>query len=377
MTQRSEPAVPALRILHTEAATGAGGQETSIYREMLAMRARGHHLEAACQPGAPLARRLRAAGFPVHELAMDGVAAGVRAVWRLRELVRGRFDVVNTHSRRDTVLAAWAGRMAGAPLIVRTRHLAKPVGSLYTYTWLPHRVIAVSDHVRGQILRAGARAAHVEAIASPATLAPAPPASSLRAELGIAAAAQVIGCVAVMRADKGLDDLLDAFVALAGRHAAVHLVLVGEPGGIGALLRERAQRLGLGARVHLTGHRDDIPNVLAAFDVFALPTRSEALGLAMVEAAAAGLPVVAGNVGGVPEVVRHGATGLLVPPSDPAALAQALERLLVDPALRRAMGRAGSRMVRDERDFSPERQAARVEAAYCRWLAQRGRPAWR
>ena len=97
----------------------------------------------------------------------------------------GRFDVLNTHSRRDTVLASIGARLAGTPLIVRTRHLAKPIHSLYAYTWLAHRVIAVSRYVRGQLLEGGARPEAVEVIHSPVSLPPDRPGACLRRELSI------------------------------------------------------------------------------------------------------------------------------------------------------------------------------------------------
>lgn len=90
---------------------------------MLALRERGHTLEAICQPASKLSSRLQAEGFRVHEFLMDGVSNYTRAVYGIRGiLARGKFDVLNTHSRRDTVIAAMAGRLAGTPLIVRTRH---------------------------------------------------------------------------------------------------------------------------------------------------------------------------------------------------------------------------------------------------------------
>lgn len=120
-----------LRILHSEAATSFGGQEHRIYKEMLALRARGHHMQAACQPHAQLTERLRDQGFTVHTLLMDGPVNYVKGVARLRTILRDeRIDVLNTHSRRDTLLAGLAGRLANTPLIVRTRHLANRPGSL-------------------------------------------------------------------------------------------------------------------------------------------------------------------------------------------------------------------------------------------------------
>lgn len=360
-----------LRILHTEAATSFGGQEFCIYKEMIAMRERGHHLEAVCQPGAELGKRLREAGFTVHLTPMDGPLNFVRCVAFVRRLLRdGRFDVVNTHSRRDTVLGAIAARLAGTPLIVRTRHLAKPINSLYAYTWLAHRVIAVSRYVRGQLLDGGAQPEAVTTIHSPVVLPQVRTGVCVRRELGLPEDALVVGCVAVMRAEKGHGDLIDAFQRLSTTFPNAHLVLVGEGQPLAGRLRAQAEELGLAQRVHFTGRRDDIGNVLTAFDVFALPTLREALGTVFIEAAAMGLPVIGTDVGGVPETMQAGVTGLLVPPGDPAALAGALESLLADPALRRRMGDAGRELIRGQGLFSAERTAGLVEQAYTGWLAE-------
>ena len=99
-----------------------------------------------------------------------------------------------------------------------------------------------------------------------------------------------------------------------------------------------AADLGLAGRVHFLGQRDDIPDLLAALDIFVLPSHSEGVSLALLEAMAAGLPVIATAVGGLPEVVTDGVNGLLIPPQDPEALAQALARLLDDPALAKKLG---------------------------------------
>lgn len=361
-----------LRILHTEAATAFGGQEFCIYKEMVAMRARGHHLEAVCQPHAELAQRLRDTGFKVHTVNMEGPVNFMRSVAFVRRVVaRGRFDVVNTHSRSDTVRAAMGARLARAPLIVRTRHLAKPINSLYAYTWLAHRIIAVSQYVRGQLLDGGVRPEAVVTIHSPIVLPECDEQRSVRQELGLPDDALVVGCVAVMRAEKGHADLIDAFHRILAKFPQAHLLLVGEGMPVFGRLKAQVATLGLESRVHFLGRRHDIGNVLQALDVFALPTHREAFGTAFVEAAAMGVPVIGTDVGGVPETMQAGVTGLLVPPRDPAALAAALESLLADPARRRRMGEAGREMVRGQGLFSADRAAQLVEAVYARWLGER------
>lgn len=360
-----------LRIMHSEAATTFGGQENRIFREMIALRERGHVLEAICQPGSRLGSRLKEEGFRVHELLMDGVSNYVRAVLEIRRILfRGKFHVLNTHSRRDTVIAALAGRLAGTPLIVRTRHLAKRPGSLWSYTGLPHRVVAVSNYVASQILERGVPREHVATVydAIPSPLPSVRP-STLRKELGIADNAVIIVCVAHLRPQKGQRLLLLAAAPLMRGASDVHLVFVGEGSQLDILKRE-AREQHCAARTHFLGRREDISNVLKASDIFALATQREALGTSFIEAAALGLPVVGTRVGGVPEVVKQGETGFLVPYNDIDALRMALETLLLNTPLRRRMGTAAAAYVSGERKFSVAGMAESMEAAYLRWLRQ-------
>jgi len=361
-----------LGIVHSEAATSFGGQEGRIFKEMTAMRARGHHIEAICQPRALLVERLTDAGFTVHKVDMDGPVNYLKGVAAVRGILKeGRFDVLNTHSRRDTVIAALAARLAGTPLIVRTRHLSNKVGSMWSYTCLPHRVTTVSDHVRKYLIQRGVPANKVATVYSPIVLPPPVERSTLRDELGLADDDIVVGCVAVMRATKGHKDLIDAIVPLMASRPKLHLVFVGGGSPVFEQTQDYVATLGLQDRIHLMGMRRDVPNLLAGFDVFALATQQEASGTVYVEAQASGLPVIGTNVGGVAEMFRNGDTGILVPPKNPQALTDALQRLIDDPALRRRMGDAGRKMVWEEAVFSPARLAETTEAVYLKWLAER------
>jgi glycosyltransferase involved in cell wall biosynthesis len=360
-----------LRIVHAEAATGFGGQERYIFRLMSALRERGHHVQAICQPHARLTVQLREAGFQVDAFPMDGVWNHARALPRLARLLRhGAFDVLNTHSRRETLLVGGAARLAGVPLIVRTRHLAKPVGSLLAYTRIPKRVIAPSEFVRQYLISRGVGPKLV-AVVPPAVDFPDPmPTPALRAELGLGTDAVIIGSVGVLRVEKGHQQLIQATLPLLDRHPALHLVIVG--GGEAALKQLRAQvaSMSAGGRIHFLGARADVPALLPDFDVFALATHSEASGTAFVEAGAAGIPVVGTRVGGVPEMLREGETGLLVPLFDIPALTAALERLVVDPVLRHRMGAAGRRYCLEEGRFTLAALGERTEECYARWLEE-------
>lgn len=360
-----------LRILQTEAATDFGGQEQYIHRMMHILRDRGHMVEAVCQPHAVLAEKLRQAGFGVHVMPTDGPLNYLSCVSRIRKILRaGKFDVVNSHSRRDTMIAAMAGRLAGTPVIVRTRHLAKPPKSLLSYNVLPKRVITPSEAVRKMLLDRGVPAGHV-AVVYPVVDAPELVAeSSLRPELGLGDDAVVVGCVGAMRPKKGQRFLLQAMQPLFDKHPLLHLVFVGGGSPIFEQLQDEVTRLRLQHRVHLLGTRPDVPNLLAGFDIFALATEQEASGTVFVEASAAALPVVGTAVDGVPEMFTDTVSGLLVPPGDMDALTRALDTLISDPALRRKMGDAGRRLYLEEQRFTPAGMGRRVEQAYRTWLEE-------
>ncbi|MBP6020234.1 MAG: glycosyltransferase family 4 protein [Burkholderiaceae bacterium] len=361
-----------LRILHSEAATSFGGQEQYIYRMMLAMRERGHHLEAVCQPHAVLAERLRDQGFTVHTTYMDGPINFVKAAKKIKNILRqGHFDVLNTHSRRDTIVAGCGGRLARTPLIVRTRHLANKVGSLLSYTVIPHRVTTASDFVRQHLIDRGVQPDHVATVYPAVDLSPLPESSSLRQELNLSANDIVVGCVAVMRALKGHRELIAAMRPLIQADPRVHLVLVGGGSPMLEQMLAYVQELGLETRVHFLGTRSDVPNLLAGFDVFALATRKEASGTVFVEAGAAGLPVVGTDVDGVPEMMQADISGYLVPLDDLAALTTAIQRLIDDPDLRYQMGQEGLRYCRLEQRFGADAMVQRIESSYLRWLAER------
>lgn len=361
-----------LKILHTEAATTFGGQEHRIYKEMLAMRERGHQLEAVCQPGAQLADRLRQQGFRVHDVTMPGLAGFLSGAARVsRILRRGGFDVLNTHSRQDTILAAAAGRIAGTPLIVRTRHLAKPPGSLLSYTRLPHRVIAISEHVRALLLARGVAPHKVATVMTAINLPKRVASSGLRAELGLPADAIIIGSVGHMRAQKGHAELIAATVPLLDACPRLHLVIAGHGEPLLTDLRKQVEAAGLAGRIHLLGQRGDIVDLLCAFDVFALATQIEALGTSFIEAAACGLPLVGTRVGGVPEIVKDGVNGFLVDLHSQDQLRNALQRLIEDPVLRQRMGSAAQSQITSDQRFSVAFMARATETAYRAWLQER------
>jgi glycosyltransferase involved in cell wall biosynthesis len=368
------PSHAPLRIMHSEAATNFGGQEHRIFKEMIVMREAGHHLEAICQPHAKLTSRLRDEGFVVHTAPMGGLLNFCRAVSKIRGILKaGRFDVLNTHSRRDTLIAATAARLAGTPLIVRTRHLAIAPNSLLSYTWLPHCVTTDSHFVRNQLIDKGVAPDRIDTIFTPVLSQTCLTKSTLRQELGLTADAVVVGCVAVMRAAKGHRELIEAMAPIFKQRPNVHLVMVGSGEPVFQEVTKLVKSLGLQERVHLLGRREDVSQLMAGFDLFCLATRIEASGMVYLEAASARLPVVGTDVGGVPEMMEAGKTGLLVKLDDSEGMRCALLRLIDDPVLRKQMGQAGFERIWEDpaSPFTPQALVRQTELSYRKWLSGR------
>jgi glycosyltransferase involved in cell wall biosynthesis len=187
------------------------------------------------------------------------------------------------------------------------------------------------------------------------------PRTVVRRELGLSATAPVVGLVA--RLDhwgKGHREFFTALAGLKARYPVEALIIGG--GRREEEMRQLAAEMGLAGRVHFLGQRQDIPDLLAALDIFVLPSHSEGVSLALLEAMAAGLPVIATTVGGLPEVVRHEENGLLIPARDPEALAAALTRLLAEPDLAKKLGDNARRDVAEH--FSLERLGREINEIY-------------
>jgi glycosyltransferase involved in cell wall biosynthesis len=260
-------------------------------------------------------------------------------------------------------MAAWS-LGSKRPRIVRTRHLALPITSKFTYSTLPDKVVAVSRFVRDYLVSAGIPDEQVEAVPTGIDLnryAPADGGGTLRSELGLPDATVLVGTVAILRVKKGHADLLRAAKTVLQSFPDTHFVIAGD-GPQTENLRRLITELGLEARVHMLGLRRDVMNVLQSLDLFVLPTHQEALGTAFIEAGAMGLPVVATDVDGVPEVVVDGETGVLVPPKDPASLAAAISGFVENPVRRRSFGDNARRRVGNE--FSREAMAGRMQNLY-------------
>ena len=358
-------------VLHTESSPGLGGQELRTLQEARWTRERGWRVILACQPGGRLLDRARAAGLEALAVPMRG-AWDAGSVARLVSLIkRERVTIVHTHSSVDAWLGGLAARVARVP-VVRTRHVSIPIrrGWNPVYTWLADRVITSGEAIRRIVVGAGVRPDRVVAISAGVDLADFPfraRSGSLAVDLGLSA--PVIGSVAMFRGSKGHAHLLEAFGRVRARHPEATLLLVGD-GIRRAWVEGLARDAGLGDAVVFTGFRPDVPPLLGVMDCFVLAsTRTEGVPQSLLQAFAAGVPVVASAIGGIPEVVADGATGLLVQAGSAEALAGGIERVLDDRAEadRRALA---ARALVEER-FSHTASITRLLALYRELLKPR------
>jgi glycosyltransferase involved in cell wall biosynthesis len=226
------------------------------------------------------------------------------------------------------------------------------------------RLIAVSRSIVDKLRQEGRDAAPISLIHNGVDLERYDhqgPCCTLRDEYDLPAEGPIVGVVARLEPEKGHPTLLEAWRTIAAAVPDATLLVVGE-GSQRAALEALAADLGVADRVVFTGRRDDVPAVTAALDVAVLPSYREALGLTVLEAMALSRPVVASNVGGIPEMIEDGVTGLLVPPRDAGALAAAILRLLRDHPLADTLGRAGHDLVHES--FCIELMVAAVEQIY-------------
>lgn len=346
--------------------TWRGGEQQVLYLTTGLAR-RGHGVTVACQPGSPLAQRARAAGLDVAEVRMRGEADFV-AVWALRRLIRrGGFDIVHMHTSHAHSLGCAAAALARQGKTVVSRRVdfgvaGHPLSAL-KYRHGVDRYIAISEAIRQVLVTGGVDEGRIAVV--PSGIDPGRfegvTAGRFREEFGLDPEARVIGNVAALVDHKGQRYLVAAMPRVLAAEPKAHLFILGE-GALRPALEQQVAELGLEDSVTLTGFRADVAQWLAFFEVFVMASHLEGLCTSVLDALAMGLPVVATKAGGLPEIVEHETTGLLVPPKEPAPLADALVRLLRDGNLRQRLGQAGRQRV--EERFTAERMVEGTLGVY-------------
>ena len=355
-----------MRILQISSAREMGGGERHLADLVNSLAKRGHDVFVAVAPGSPLRAELSLpAEENIVEFSMRNALSVASALKLSRFARENRIDLVHAHLARDYTLAALASGRSGARLVL-TRHVLFPLSQIHRLTLRrAARVIAVShavaDALRAQAIFAPAKIVtihngiDVERFAKPAQSTTSPGQRRLR-----------VGTIGQLAAIKGQEDLIRAAAIVCAARADVEFVIVGADksaaGEHRQFLANLIQQLLVHERVRLGGRIDDVPAFLATLDVFVSTGRVEAFGLSIVEAMAAGIPVIATESAGAREIIRADHTGRLVPVGDVKAIAAAIVDLLKDPSERERLAHNAQGDARQH--YSLDRMVDETERVY-------------
>lgn len=366
-------------LLFTDADVFAG-TERHILDLAVSLRELGQFPTIACpEPGA-LAARARGAQIPLLPIPKRGLLDKAAIRQLTTRLAHNEFDILHAHNGRTHLLAALAIKHArrSRAICIATQHFLSPTrttrhGPKAFLANLLHKhasrftahTIAISEAVRAAALaRRDCPPNRITTIHNgihPPELPPNHHRAAVRASLGIAPETPLILCAARLQKEKDIPTLLRAMNRLTAAHPHAKCLLAGEGDELPAL-QSLTHSLLLNQSIRFLGFRNDIPSLIDACDLFVLPSLAEPFGLVLLEAMALAKPVIATNAGGPPEIIDNHRTGLLVPPSDPAALAAALEHLLENPEKRRAFAAAAH--ARYLTHFTAKKMAAQTLALY-------------
>ena len=361
-----------IRVVQVLATGSNGGAQEHLYSLLTRMDHDRYDVSVVSLSPGSAVRKLQKAGFPVLVIdeVDDAIAVGALAA----HLSEVRADVVHAHMYRAETVATRAV-LALAEIGHRRPYLVSTVHSsrvrhesdkdvLRELTPHMDQLIAVSSAIERKIRNEGRDTVPVRLIYNGVDLERydnQEACCTLPEEYGMEPGSQIVGVVARLEPEKGHPTLLEAWPRVLRAVPDTYLLIVGE-GSRRDALEAQARELRIAHRVVFTGRRDDVPAVTAALDVAVLPSYREAQGLTILEAMALSRPVVASDVGGIPEMIEDGRTGLLVPPHDADALADAITRLLLNHPLADTLGRAGHDMVHDR--FCIELMVSAIQSIY-------------
>jgi glycosyltransferase involved in cell wall biosynthesis len=346
-----------MKILHVELGRHLYGGARQVAYLIEGLARQGVRNAVACHQDSGLHRWLRE--HPSVEDASVRTASpwgDIDPRWylRLRQWIRSeRPDVVHVHSRRGDWLSVLAARAEQVPVVL-SRRVDNPVPVLalrFLYPRLAH-VITISRGIYRVLERQGVPSGQMTCVPSAVDTGryrPGGDCDTVRSELGLPARGALVGMAAQMIPRKGHHVLLDAVPAVLQSQPETRFLIFGK-GPLRESLVEETRRRGLTSTLFYPGFREDMPRILPCLDVLVHPALMEGLGVALLESAACGVPIVASDVGGIPEIVRDHETGRLVPPGNAEALSAALIGILADPVQRIRMGRQARERV--EREFS-------------------------
>jgi glycosyltransferase involved in cell wall biosynthesis len=353
-----------------------GGTERQVANLALGIDSSHFELHLAClRHSGELLAEMETLRAPRPEFRI-GALYSPKTFWQALRLAhyvrRNLIQIVHSYGFYPNVFTVPVARLAGAPIVVAS---IRDTGDLLTpmqrrlqkmVCRLADCVLVNAEAIRENLIEQGYDPSNIVVIRNGIRLAKVTGkgrGAVLRRELGLPLSARLVAVFSRLNRMKGVQYFLDAAIVLAGRFPDVRFLVVGD-GESKKGLEEHACRLGLGQRIVFTGFRGDVPDLLSETAISVLPSLSEGASNTLLESMAAGIPVIATRVGGNPEVVEDGVSGLLVPPRDSAAIAAATARLLEDEDLALRLGRAGMRRVSEL--FSIDGSVRETERLYQR-----------
>jgi len=366
---------------------GIGGTERQVLNLVQGLDTSRFGVEVAClKRWGALLPEMEATGVPITEYKTTSLYNHV-AVWNqmkfLRHLRKRSIQIVHTYGFYSNVFAIPPARLAGAAAVVAS---IRDTGEHQTpmqrrieklFCRMADCVVTNAEAVRKRLTNEGYDAEKIVVIHNGIELtryAKKPAELGLHRELGVPSGTPLVAVFARLNELKGIEYFLRAVAGLIDRFRNVRFLIVGD-GASRPELEKFSEHLGLNKHVVFLGFRLDVPTLLSEISVSVLPTLSEGLSNSLLEAMAAGVPVVATRVGGNPEVVQGGITGLLVPPRDAEALGQAIGQLLEQPSLGTKFGLAGRERV--IKQFALERMTQATERLYEGLMERSNRASYR
>ncbi len=339
----------------------------------------------------PFLEDVTSRGIPVSEYKTRNLynLGSLNARLRFARYLRHHtIEVVHSYGFYSNVFAIPAARFARAPVVIAS---IRDCGEALTTTQnrvqkmvcrMADCILTNADGVRAWLLGQGYPSGKIQIIRNgiaPSISADGAHAGKLRRELGLAADTPVVAVLSRLNPLKGIEYFLEAAVPVSRRFPAVRFLIIGGAsynggGSYKAEVQNHATRLGLDSRVIFTGFRTDVHEILPEISISVLPSLSEGLSNSLLESMAAGVPTIATRVGGTPEAVEDGTTGLLVPPRDSGSLSHAMALLLENPALARSFGEAGRRRVINL--FSIEKMVHQTQSLYLKLLSTKRTRTW-
>ena len=365
------------RSLHINDQSDWRGGERQVFYLVKGLKERGHEVELVSQPSSVIGERAQAAGIKVHPVRMRG-EADIFAARRIAGLVRSReFDVVHMHTAHAHMLGCMACARNSNPVCIVSRRVDFPIRKRFLglsrikYVFRVDRYIAISNAVKEVLIKGGVKPEKISVVYSGVESSGADGAGpDIRAEFGLSDSEKIVGTVGALVGHKGHRYLIEAAPIILEKHPHVKFIFVGD-GELRSELKALASQFGVQHAIIFAGYRSDVHALLRQFDVYAAPSHMEGLNTSILDALMAKRPVVAARAGGIPEIVEHDKTGLLVPPGDHVLLAEAVVEMLTDKEKALKLALAGCKSVQGR--FTADKMVEGTISVYEDLLKDRGK----